>query len=100
MINLHVRVAWAELDAQREISLELPEPATLQTAIDAARRSTPEIVPIVANALAVGVWGKVRALDWLLRDGDRVEFYRALQGDPKDARRANAQRSRGGLKKM
>lgn len=97
---LRVCVAWAEPTAQREISLELPEPATVQMAIDAARQTAPEIAPIAENAMGVGVWGKVRALDQLLRDGDRVELYRALQADPKDARRANAQRSPGKTRKM
>ena len=35
----------------------------------------------------IGVWGKLRAPDDLLRDGDRVELYRPLQVDPKEARR-------------
>lgn len=35
----------------------------------------------------VGVWGKLRSLDTLLRDRDRVEVYRPLQVDPKEARR-------------
>ena len=100
MTTLRVQVAWAAPAAQREISLELPEPASVQMAIDAARALVPEIAPIAANAVAVGVWGKVRALDHSLRDGDRVELYRALQADPKDARRANARRSPGKTKKM
>jgi putative ubiquitin-RnfH superfamily antitoxin RatB of RatAB toxin-antitoxin module len=35
----------------------------------------------------VGVWGSVRALDDVLRDRDRVEVYRPLAVDPKEARR-------------
>ncbi len=35
----------------------------------------------------VGVWGQLRPLDQVLRDGDRVEIYRDLLIDPKDARR-------------
>ncbi len=35
----------------------------------------------------VGVWGKVCTLDQLLRDRDRVEVYRPLRFDPKEARR-------------
>ncbi|HJW10998.1 MAG TPA: RnfH family protein [Albitalea sp.] len=35
----------------------------------------------------IGVWGKLRAPDDVLRDGDRVEVYRPLQVDPKEARR-------------
>ncbi|MBL0125176.1 MAG: RnfH family protein [Betaproteobacteria bacterium] len=93
MSVLRVRVAWAEPESQGEIAVELPEPANVQMAIDAACQSVPGIATIAANAVAVGVWGKVRARDHWLRDGDRVEFYRALQADPKDARRANAKRS-------
>ncbi len=40
----------------------------------------------------LGIWGKRRGLDDLLRDGDRVEIYRPLMLDPKEARR---QRQRG-----
>ncbi|HEX6704263.1 MAG TPA: RnfH family protein [Albitalea sp.] len=40
----------------------------------------------------VGIWGRVRALDAPLREGDRVEVYRPLKVDPKEARR---QRYRG-----
>ncbi len=45
----------------------------------------------------VGVWGKLRGLDEPLRDADRVEVYRPLQVDPKEARR---QRYRGHREKL
>lgn len=35
----------------------------------------------------VGVWGKWRGLDEPVRDRDRVEIYRPLVVDPKEARR-------------
>ncbi len=38
----------------------------------------------------LGVFGKVRPADTLLRDGDRVEIYRPLQADPKETRRRRA----------
>jgi uncharacterized protein len=38
----------------------------------------------------VGIHGKQKALDTRLRDGDRVEVYRPLLADPKDARRRRA----------
>jgi putative ubiquitin-RnfH superfamily antitoxin RatB of RatAB toxin-antitoxin module len=93
MSTLRVQVAWAETASQGEIAVELPEPANLQMAIDAASQSMPEIEAIAANAVAVGVWGKVRSREHWLREGDRVELYRALEADPKEARRANARRS-------
>jgi uncharacterized protein len=36
---------------------------------------------------AVGVWGKLQPTSHLLRDKDRVEIYRGLRVDPKQARR-------------
>jgi putative ubiquitin-RnfH superfamily antitoxin RatB of RatAB toxin-antitoxin module len=37
--------------------------------------------------LRVGIWGKARELDAPLRERDRVEIYRPLRVDPKEARR-------------
>ena len=92
MTRIRVTVAWASIGSQGEIALELDSPATIQMAIDAARQSTPAIASSVDGAVAFGVWGKARLLEFALRDGDRVEVYRALQADPKDARRTNARR--------
>lgn len=46
----------------------------------------------------VGVWGKWRGLDDALRDADRVEIYRPLDVDPKEARRRR-QREASGIPK-
>jgi uncharacterized protein len=40
-----------------------------------------------AETFSVGVWGKLQSLDHVLRDKDRVEIYRGLRVDPKQARR-------------
>ncbi len=42
--------------------------------------------------LKVGVFGKRVTLDTRLHAGDRVEIYRPLVADPKDARRKRGQR--------
>lgn len=39
------------------------------------------------ETLAVGVWGKLQPTTHVLRDQDRVEIYRGLRVDPKQARR-------------
>ena len=61
-------------------------------AIDALRESGlclryPEIDPC---GTALGIFGHRVSPDTLLRDGDRVEIYRPLRVDPKEARRAKA----------
>jgi putative ubiquitin-RnfH superfamily antitoxin RatB of RatAB toxin-antitoxin module len=38
----------------------------------------------------VGIFDKKKAPDTVLRNGDRVEIYRPLVADPKDARRRRA----------
>ena len=42
---------------------------------------------LAIDGVQAGVWGKLRALDAPLRDRDRVEIYRPLKVDPKEARR-------------
>ena len=37
--------------------------------------------------LKVGIWGRLTPLDTELRERDRVEIYRSLTVDPKEARR-------------
>ncbi|NIA52561.1 RnfH family protein [Massilia sp. TW-1] len=38
----------------------------------------------------VGIYGKKKALDTVLRERDRIEIYRPLVADPKDSRRKRA----------
>ena len=49
---------------------------------------------IDAGATAVGVWGALVDAQTLLRDRDRVEIYRPLRVDPKQARRLRQQKQR------
>ena len=46
------------------------------------------------EGLRVGVWCKAREIGSLLRDRDRVEIYRPLTVDPKEARRLRYKRHR------
>jgi len=47
----------------------------------------------------VGVWGQPCARARLLADGDRVELYLPLPGDPRERRRARAGPTRGPLRR-
>ena len=46
----------------------------------------------------VGIWGKLCSLETVLRDCDRVEIYRPLQVDPKEARRLRYRKHRDRVK--
>ncbi|MBP54810.1 RnfH family protein [Marinobacter sp.] len=84
---IRVEVAFARPDRQEIISLNVEEGTT---AVEAVKRSGivaifPEVDP---ESDDMGVFGKVikNPSAHELRDGDRVEVYRPLQIDPKQAR--------------
>ena len=87
MNNIRILIAYAERARQQEIAVDVPSGTTLQQAPTLLARQ----IAVLLNgerAAANGVWGKVRAPHYLLREGDRIEIYRPLKADPKQARRA------------
>lgn len=66
------------------LTLHLPVGSTL---LDALQQSGWWSFDPGAETPAVGVWGKLQPTSHLLRDQDRVEIYRGLRVDPKQARR-------------
>jgi putative ubiquitin-RnfH superfamily antitoxin RatB of RatAB toxin-antitoxin module len=44
----------------------------------------------------VGIYGKKKTLETVLRERDRVEIYRPLVADPKDSRRRRAAKKESG----
>lgn len=84
--RLRVSVVYLRPGLSFERDLLLPAPATLGEAIEASdlRREVPELA---AAELDVGVFGQRRRLADVLHDGDRVEIYRPLTMDPRQARR-------------
>lgn len=84
-----IRVEVAFADPQRQIlrAVEVAADATVADAIDASAivRELPGFV-----AAGYGIFGRAAGLQTRLRDGDRVEIYRPLQIDPKQARRKRA----------
>jgi putative ubiquitin-RnfH superfamily antitoxin RatB of RatAB toxin-antitoxin module len=69
-----------------ETELTLPAGATLADAIRASGLLARHGGLDVAQA-KLGIWGRVQPPDTVLRERDRVEVYRPLQVDPKEARR-------------
>lgn len=49
---------------------------------------------LAEDGLRLGVWSKAREATSLLRDRDRIEIYRPLKVDPKEARRLRYKRHR------
>jgi putative ubiquitin-RnfH superfamily antitoxin RatB of RatAB toxin-antitoxin module len=86
---IDVEVAYAKPEQQEIVALKMPEGATAEQAILASGllNSFPEID---GADLKVGIFGSVCKLDRPLRQDDRVEIYRPLIHDPKEARRQRA----------
>lgn len=89
-VSVHVQVCYAKPDFVFLRELTVPVGATLRDAIQQSELL--ETVPEVDLMLCrVGIHGKLKTLETVLRDHDRVEIYRALIADPKDARRRRAE---------
>ena len=88
-----VVVAYAGGDRQVLRGLEIVPGSTLADAISASGllRDFPEI-DLAQNR--VGIFGRLVRLDTPLREGDRVEIYRPLTADPKEARRRSVDSKR------
>jgi putative ubiquitin-RnfH superfamily antitoxin RatB of RatAB toxin-antitoxin module len=84
---LAIEVAYAGPEGQWLLTVAMLPGSSIHDAITASRIE--ERVPGLAIVEGhVGVFGNARPLATALRDGDRVEIYRPLLIDPKEARRA------------
>ncbi|SIT66288.1 hypothetical protein SAMN04487769_1278 [Burkholderia sp. b14] len=90
---LEVQVCYALPDTQTLVDVRLPPGATLREAIDASGIVTMHPQIDLAQQ-RVGVFGRIRALDSALENGDRVEIYRPLTVDPKLARQRRVDKAR------
>jgi len=84
MAEIRVQVCYpsAPQPVLREVTLA--EGGTLRDALQASGIDVPGVD---LASCPVGVFGKKKPPETLLREGDRVEIYRPLLADPKDARR-------------
>lgn len=87
--EITVEVAYARPDVQRIYTLQVPVGTTLREAIERCGVLR-EFAEIDLHRHKVGIFGKVTNLDSSLRVGDRVEIYRPLLADPKQARKQRA----------
>lgn len=87
--RLRVTVVYCARDRQWIVGVEVPAGSTLRDAVLAS--GLPQRVPgLDPAALDLGVFNELRKADEAVRDGDRIEVYRPLAIDPKQARRIRA----------
>ncbi|MEC7803965.1 MAG: RnfH family protein [Pseudomonadota bacterium] len=88
--HIEIEVGYASPDVQRIVALRVLPGTTARAALRLSGlvEIFPEIDP---DNCTLGIFGQVIiGNDSVLTDGDRVEVYRQLRCDPKEARRKRA----------
>ena len=90
---MKVEVVYALPEAVDAVSVSLPAGASLRDAV-VASGLLERYAGIRLEKQAFGIFGRRAVLETRLTEGDRVEIYRALALDPKEARRRRAAKKR------
>lgn len=85
MVRIRVEVVHALTGEADAVTLSMPAGSTAAEAVAASGLPQPG---------KIGIFGRVIDPGTKLADGDRVEIYRPLALDPKEARRRRAKRTR------
>jgi uncharacterized protein len=86
-------VAYATRERQYLWCVEVAVSASVREVLAAARVAAAG-APVPWEEASVGIFGEPCGRQHIPRDGDRIEIYRPLAHDPKEARRDRARRLR------
>ncbi len=91
--TITVKVAYALPHQQVLLEVSLPVGSTV---LDAAQRSgiASTFDGVDLEDATFGIFGQIVAPGHVVREGDRVEIYRPLMADPKEVRKARAERAK------
>lgn len=90
---IHVEVAYALPDRQALLEISVEQGLNVQQVIEASGILDQfDGIDLAVNK--VGIWNRTCKLQDIPRDGDRIEIYRPLIADPKEARRARAEKAK------
>lgn len=87
--SMQVEVVFAMADRQVLQALDIPPNSTVADVI-AASDLAGQFPDVDLMALQAGIWGHPVERNHAVQDGDRVELYRPLEMDPREARRLKA----------
>jgi putative ubiquitin-RnfH superfamily antitoxin RatB of RatAB toxin-antitoxin module len=93
--TVHIAVCYARPDSVFLKEIDVPTGTTIAAAIvgSGLQQACPEVDP---STMRVGIFGKLKTPETVVREGDRVEVYRPLTADPQQARRKRVQKQRAG----
>jgi putative ubiquitin-RnfH superfamily antitoxin RatB of RatAB toxin-antitoxin module len=78
---MQIGVAYSEPAQQLWLRIEVPDEATVQSAIEQSGILN-KFPHLDLAQCTVGIFGKAADLDACLKPGDRIEIYRAITADP------------------
>lgn len=89
-----IEVIYANPETQKMLTIQIPSGATV---LDAIKQSgiLKEFPEIDLERNKVGLFGEFTTLSHVLRDRDRIEIYRPLRIDPKQARLNRVKQEKG-----
>lgn len=89
VVTIQVELVFAMPDKQVLRSVTVPEGSTVADVISEGNlsRDFPDLVP---DDMQAGIWGRLVDRDHIVKADDRVELYRPLEMDPREARRLKA----------
>jgi uncharacterized protein len=89
--TISVELIYIEPNSQNILELDLVKGSDIEQAIK--RSGILERFPeIDLKVNKVGIFSQIQELDTVLNTGDRIEIYRPLLADPKEARRQRAKK--------
>ena len=85
---MQVEVVFALPERQVLVTVSVPDDATVADVLTASRiaRQFPDDL----DALQAGIWGQPVDRSQVVKEGDRIELFRPLEMDPREARRLKA----------
>lgn len=87
IISISVSICYVGNDGKFFLKdLIIPMGSTINEAIVFSRFNN-YFLDVDYNNNNVGIFGKIKPIDTILDDGDRIEIYRSLSSDPKKSRR-------------
>jgi uncharacterized protein len=90
---IEVEVAYAKPDEQIIVTIVVPHGTTLGQAVNLSGILS-RFLEINTSEFKIGIFGSVSKWEQVVKQGDRIEIYRPLIHDPKEARRNRASNNR------
>ena len=86
MADIRIEIAYGTAQMQKLYRMTVKAACTARQAVLASPVAN-DFPDADVHTAPLGIFGKRVKDDTVLRDGDRIEIYRPLVADPKDARR-------------